>query len=137
MATTKEMFELRIKETCAELRHVQSQMNTIVVRSTENTFTGDTENSNLSQDMLLALRHYQDALFSTLNFLRRKYDNYSMSIQGALDRMCKSSVENQRLNEFPKVPTGSEMIGTPLGQELHPVGDCCPKTLNDEIRPVM
>lgn len=77
MATTEEMFEVRIKETCAEIRHVQSQMNAIVVRSTEDTFTGDTENSNLSQEMMFALRHYQDALFSTLNVLRRKYNNYT------------------------------------------------------------
>lgn len=160
MATTEEMFELRIKETCAEIRHVQSQMNAIVVRSTEDTFTGDTENSNLSQEMLFALRHYQDALFSTLNFLRRKYDNYSMSLQATLDRMGKTSVERQRLKEFPKVPTGraldeakenaayihrsdainaqrsEPMIGTPLGQELRPVGDCCPETPNDAIRPM-
>ena len=160
MSTTEEMFKLRIKETCAEIRRVQSQMNAIVVRSSEETFTGDLENCNLQLEILIAMRHYQDALFSTLNSIRRKYVNYSMTIQATLDRMGNTSVERQLLKEFPKVPTGSAvdeskenasyfhrsdamndkrsepMIATPLGQELRPVCDRCSETTNDAIRPM-
>lgn len=161
MATTKEMLELRIKEICAEIRRLQTQMNVIVVRSTEDTFVGETENRNLQLKILFAMRNYQDALFANLNYVRSKYDNYSMSIQAALDRMGKTSVERQLLKEFPEVPTGSAldeskentsyihrsdamnaqrsepMIGTPLGQELRPVCDHGSDTPNDEIRPMM
>ena len=108
MATTEEMFELRIKETCAEIRHVQSQMNAIVVRYIEDAFAGDTEKGdttteNLRHDMLLALRHYQDTLFATITLLRRKYDNYSIRIRAKLDSIDKN----------------------------------CPETPNDSIRPMM
>ena len=108
MTTTEEMFKLSIKETCAEIRHVQSQMNAIVVRYIEDTFegdtkTGDTETENLRHDMLLALRHYQDTLFATITLLRRKYGNYSIRLRAKLDSMDKT----------------------------------CPETPNDTIRPMM
>lgn len=76
MATTEEMFKLNIKETCEEIRHVQSKMNTIVLSSIEDAFTIDTETDNLRNDMLCSLRHYQDTLFATINLLRRKHDHY-------------------------------------------------------------
>lgn len=156
MPTTEEMFELRIKETCAEMRHVQSQMNAIVVRFIEDPCAGDTE-THLRHEMLLALRHYQDTLFATIKLLRRKYNDYNTSIQTTLDRMGKTSVERQLLKEFPKVPTGraldeakenaayihrsdvmnaqrsEPMIGTPLEQELRPVCGDSPETPNDTI----
>ena len=106
MATSEEMFKLSIKETCAEIRHVQSKMNAIVVRSIEDTFTGDTETvdieaENLRHDMLLALRHYQDALFATINLLRRKYDHYSRKLRAKLDSMDKTCPETPN-NEFDR-----------------------------------
>lgn len=108
MPTTEEMFKLSIKETCEEIRHVQSKMNAIVVRSIEDTFADDTETvdidtDNLRHDMLLSLRHYQDTLFATINLLRRKYDHYGRKLRAKLDRMDKT----------------------------------CPETPNDEIRPIM
>lgn len=98
MNTTEEMFKLRIKETCEEIRHVQSRMNAIVVRYIEDTFAGDTETSdietdNLRHDMLLALRHYQDTLFATITLLRRKYDHYSIRRRTKLDSMDKTCPE--------------------------------------------
>lgn len=98
MPTTEEMFKLRIKETCAEIRRVQSQMNAIVVRSIEDTYTDDTETvdietENLRHDMLLSLRHYQDTLFATINLLRRKYDRYSVNIRSKLDSLDKTCPE--------------------------------------------
>lgn len=107
MNTTEEMFKLSIKETCEEIRHVQSRINAIVVRYIEDTLAGDTETGDtaterLRHDMLLALRHYQDTLFSTIALLRRKYDHYSIRLRGKLDSMDKT----------------------------------CPETPNDEIRPM-
>ena len=98
MTTTDKMFELRIKETCEEIRHVQSRMNDIVVRYIEDAFAGDTETGdtapeNLRHDMLLALRHYQDTLFATITLLRRKYDNYSIMRRAKLDNMDKTYPE--------------------------------------------
>lgn len=98
MATTEEMFKLSIKETCEEIRHVQSMMNTIVVRYIEDTFADDTEtddttSENLRHDMLLALRHYQDTLFATISLLRRKYDHYSIRLRAKLDSMDKTCPE--------------------------------------------
>lgn len=93
MNTTEEMFKLRIKETCEEIRHVQSQMDAIVARSIEDPFTGDTETYNLQHDMMLALRHYQDTLFATIDLLRRKHDTYSMSLRAKLDRIGKTYPE--------------------------------------------
>ena len=98
METTEEMFKLRIKETCEEIRHVQSQMNAIVVRYIEDAFAGDTETDdiatdNLRHDMLLALRHYQDTLFATITLLRRKYDHYSIRLRAKLDSMDKTCPE--------------------------------------------
>ena len=43
MTTDEETFKLSIKETCDEIRHVQSRMNDIVVRYIEDAFEGDTE----------------------------------------------------------------------------------------------
>lgn len=108
METTEEMFKLSIKETCAEIRHVQSQMNAIVVRYIEDTFAGDTKTDdttteNLRHDMLLALRHYQDTLFATITLLRRKDDYYSIRRRRKLDSTDKT----------------------------------CPETPNDTIRPMM
>lgn len=108
MTTTEETFKLSIKETCEEIRHVQSKMNAIVVRSIEDTFAGDTETrdidtDNLRHDMLLSLRHYQDTLFATINLLRRKYDHLSRKLRAKLDSLDKT----------------------------------CPETPNDEIRPTM
>ena len=160
MPTTEEMFELRIKETCAELRHVQSQMDAIVACSIQDTLIGDTETDNLRHDMLLALRHYQDTLFATINLLRRKNDPYIMRLRAKFDSIEKNSVERQLLKEFSKVPTGraldeakenaacihrsdamnaqrsEQMIGTPLEQELRPVCDSYPETPNAAIRPM-
>lgn len=107
MTTTDKMFELRIKETCEEIRHVQSRMNDIVVRYIEDAFagdaaTGDTAPENLRHDMLLALRHYQDTLFATITLLRRKYEHYSIRLRAKLDSMEKA----------------------------------CPETTNDTIRPI-
>ena len=98
MTTTEEMFKLRIKETCEEIRHVQSQMNAIVVRYLEDTFagdaeTGDTAHENLRHDMMLALRHYQDTLFATITLLHRKYDHYSIRLRAKLDSMDKTCPE--------------------------------------------
>ena len=99
MATTEEIFELRIKETCEEIRHVQSRMNDIVVRYLEDAFAGDTETGditteNLRHDMLLALRHYQDTLFATITLLRSsKYDHYSIRRRAKLDSMDKTCPE--------------------------------------------
>lgn len=93
MTTTEEMFEFRIKETCAEIRNVQSKMNAIVVRSIEYTVEGDTEIDNLRHDMLLSLRQYQNTLFAILNLLRRKYDHYSMKLRAKLDSMDKTCPE--------------------------------------------
>lgn len=76
MPTTEEMLKLRIKEICEEIRHIQSQMNAFVVSSTEDTFKCDTETRKLQQEILLAMRRYQDALFSTLNSTHRKYADY-------------------------------------------------------------
>lgn len=108
MTTSEETFKLSIKETCEEIRHVQSKMNAIVVRYIEDTFAGDTETGdiaidNLQHDMLLSLRHYQDTLFATINLLRRKYDHYSRKLRAKLDSMDKT----------------------------------CPETPNDAIRPMM
>lgn len=107
MTTSEETFKLSIKETCEEIRHVQSKMNAIVVRYIEDTFAGDTETrdiatDNLRHDMLLSLRHYQDTLFATINLLSRKYDHYSMKLRAKLDSMDKT----------------------------------CPEPPNDEIRPI-
>lgn len=115
MNTTEEMFKLSIKETCAELRHVQSKLNAIVVRSIEDTFTGDTETDNLRHDMLLALRHYQDTLFATINLLRRKNDPYSMSLRAKFSRMEKNRVE---ANESSKENGPLGLVGQCLGDEL-------------------
>lgn len=98
MATTEEMFKLSIKETCEEIRHVQSRMNDIVVRYIEDAFAGDTETGDtatehLQHDMLLALRHYQDTLFATITLLRRKYDHYSIRLRAKLDSMDKTCPE--------------------------------------------
>lgn len=98
MNTTEEMFKLSIKETCEEIRHVQSRMNDIVVRYIEDTFAGDTETDdttpeNLRHDMLLALRHYQDTLFATITLLRRKYDPYSRRLWAKFDSMDKTCPE--------------------------------------------
>lgn len=93
MNTTEEMFKLRIKETCEEIRHVQSQMDAIVARFIEDPFTGDTDVENLRHDMLLALRHYQDTLFATITLLHRKYDHYSIRIRAKLDSMDKTCHE--------------------------------------------
>lgn len=109
MTTTEEMFKLSIKETCEEIRHVQSRMNAIVVRYIEDTFAGDTETDditteNLRHDMLLALHNYQDTLFATITLLRnKKYDHYSIMPRAKLDSMGKT----------------------------------CPETPNDTIRPMM
>lgn len=108
METTEEMFKLGIKETCAEIRHVQSRMNAIVVRYIEDTLTDDAETDdinteNLRHDMLLSLRHYQDTLFATINLLRRKYDHLSRKLRAKLDSLDKT----------------------------------CPETPNDTIRPMM
>ena len=108
MTTTEEMFKLSIKETCEEIRHVQSRMNAIVVRYIEDTLAGDTETGdtateNLRHDMLLALRHYQDTLFATITLLRRKYDHSSIRLWDKFDSMDKT----------------------------------CPETPNDTIRPMM
>lgn len=107
MATTEEMFKLSIKETCEEIRHVQSRMNAIVARSIEDTCTDDTETvdigtENLLHDMLLSLRHYQDTLFATINLLRRKHDHLSRKLRAKLDSLDKT----------------------------------CPDIPNDEIRPI-
>lgn len=107
MTTSEETFKLSIKETCAEIRHVQSKMNAIVVRYIEDTFAGDTETvdiatENLRHDMLLSLRHYQDTLFGTINLLRRKYDHLSKKLRAKLGSMDET----------------------------------CPETPNDEIRPI-
>ena len=93
MPTTEEIFELRIKETCAEIRNVQSKMNTLVVRYIEDTFTGDTETENLRHYMMLSLRHYQDTLFATINLLRRKYDHYRRKLRSKVDSMEKACPE--------------------------------------------
>ena len=95
MTTTEETFKLSIKETCEEIRHVQSKMNAIVVRYIEDTCAGDTETGdintdNLRHDMLLSLRHYQDTLFATINLLRRKYDHLSRKLRAKLDSMDKT-----------------------------------------------
>lgn len=90
MATTEETFKLSIKETCEEIRHVQSKMNAIVVRSIEDPFAGDTETENLRHDMLLSLRHYQDTLFATINLLSRKYDHLSRKLRAKLDSLDKT-----------------------------------------------
>lgn len=98
MKTTEEMFKLSIKETCEEIRHVQSRMNAIVARYIEDTFagdteTGDTETGHLRHDMLLALRHYQDTLFATITLLRRNYDHYNIKLRAKLDSMDKTCPE--------------------------------------------
>lgn len=93
METTEEILKLSIKEACAEIRHVQSQMNAIVVRSIEDTFAGDTEIEHLQHDMMLALRHYQDALFATIKLLRLKCDHHSMSLWDKLNSMNKTCPE--------------------------------------------
>ena len=98
MNTTEEMFKLSIKETCEEIRHVQSRMNAIVVRYIEDTLAGDTETGdtateNLRHDMLLALRHYQDTLFATITLLRRKYDHCSSRLWAKFDSMDKTCHE--------------------------------------------
>lgn len=108
MTTSEETFKLSIKETCAEIRHVQSKMNAIVVRYIEDTFAGDTETrdigtDNLLHDMLLSLRHYQDTLFATINLLYHKHDHLSRNLRAKLDSMVKT----------------------------------CPETPNDSIRPMM
>ena len=115
MTTTEEMFKLSIKETCAEISHVQSKMNAIVVRSIEDTFTGDTETDNLRHDTLLALRHYQDTLFDTIKLLRRKNDPYSMSLRAKFSRMEKNRVE---ANESSKENGPLGLVGQCLGDEL-------------------
>lgn len=98
MTTTEETFKVSIKETCEEIRHVQSRMNAIVVRYIEDTFAGDTETGdidtdNLRHDMLLSLRHYQDTLFATINLLRRKYDRLSRKLRAKLDSLDKTCPE--------------------------------------------
>lgn len=113
MATTEEMFKFKIKETCAEIRHVQSMMNAIVVSYIEDalasdTETGDTETvyirtEKLRHDMMLSLRHYQDTLFATITLLHRKYDRYSRKLRAKLDSMDKT----------------------------------CPDIPNDKVRPIM
>lgn len=109
MATTEEMFELRIKEICSEIRRVQYQMNTIVVRSTEDTFTDDTENRHFQLKTLFAMLYYQDALFATLNSIRRKYDNYRMSLRAKLDRMGKTVSNANESSNFEG--SGGSCIG--------------------------
>ena len=108
MATTEEMFKFNIKETCEEIRHVQSKMNAITVSYIEDTLASDTETvdidtEHLRHDMLLSLRHYQDTLFATINLLHRKYAHYGRNLRTKLDSMDKT----------------------------------CPETPNDEIRPIM
>ena len=107
MTTTEKTFELSIKETCEEIRHVQSKMNAIVARYIEDTFAGDTETrdigtDNLRHDMLLSLRHYQDTLFATISLLHRKYDHLGSKLRARLNSMDKT----------------------------------CPETPNDTIRPI-
>ena len=92
METTEEMFKLNVKEVCAELHHVQSKMNAIVVRYIEDPFTDDIETDNLRHDMLLSLRHYQDTLFATINLLRRKHD-FIMKRRAKSDSMGKTCPE--------------------------------------------
>lgn len=101
MTTTEEMVKLRINETCAELRHVQSQMNDIIVRFIEDPFTGDTETHNLRHDTLLALRHYQDTLFATIDLLRHKHDHNSMSLRAKLRALDEAN------GCFPETPNNA------------------------------
>lgn len=98
MTQTEETFKLSIKETCAEIRHVQSKMNAIVARYIEDTVTDDTETvdiENLRHDMLLSLRHYQDTLFATINLLRHKYDHLSRKLRAKLASLDKTCPETQ------------------------------------------
>ena len=106
MTQTEETFKLSIKETCAELRHVQSQMNAIVVRYIEDTLASNTETvdidtDHLQHDMLLSLRHYQDTLFATINLLRRKYDHLSRKLLAKLDSLDKTCPEI-RMTQFDR-----------------------------------
>ena len=108
MTTSEETFKLSIKETCEEIRHVQSKMNAIAVSYIEDTLasdteTGDIDTENLRHDMMLSLRHYQDTLFATIRLLRRKHDHLSRRLRDKLDSMDKT----------------------------------CPDIPNDEIRPMM
>lgn len=119
MTTTEEMLELRIKETCAEMRHVQSQMNAIVVRFIEDPCAGDTK-THLQHEMLLALRHYQDTLFATIKLLRRESEHRSMRF---LDKF----------GSMDKTVSNANEIRTPLEQEIRPVCDDSPETPNDAI----
>lgn len=98
MTTTEETFQLSIKETCDEIRHVQSRMNDIVVRYIEDALASDTETGdigtdNLRHDMMLSLRHYQDTLFATITLLRRKYDHISRKLRSKLDSLDKTCPE--------------------------------------------
>ena len=106
MATTEDTFKLSIKETCEEIRHIQSKMNTIVVRYIEDTLASNTETvdidtDNLQHDMLLSLRHYQDTLFATINLLRRKYDHLSRKLRAKLDSLDKTCPEI-RMTQFDR-----------------------------------